>query len=210
MRGVLVTLMAAVGGALVLGGALTLSDDAEPTTETAPEQTSPSVTRSIHQEPTVSLTGPSASPARGVPRLLTVPHLGITSDVRRIATKGGVLTPPSDAREVGWDVASATVGAAYGSSIITGHTVHTGGGALDELDDLDVGDRVIVTTDKGRITYRVSSISEFTKQEMVRAIPRLYSGDVPGRLVLITCTDWNGVDYDANTVVFARPDAGTP
>ncbi|HET7736799.1 MAG TPA: class F sortase [Nocardioidaceae bacterium] len=199
-----------MGTVLVLGGALTLADDGgDQTTSTAPENTPSTPPPSAQQEPTTSFTGPSASPARGVPRLLTVPHLGIQSTVRRIATSGGVLTPPEDAREVGWDVASAAVGSAYGSSIITGHTVHTGGGALDELDDLDVGDKVMVTTDKGRIRYVVSSVSEFTKQEMVKAIPRLYSGDVPGRLVLITCTDWNGVDYDANTVVFARPDAGT-
>jgi len=202
VRGALVALLAAAGGVLVLGGALTLADDGKPAT--APEHTPPP--RSSYHEPTTSLTGPSASKARGVPLVLTVPRLGIESTVRRIRVEDGVLTPPSDPREVGWDVSTKRVGAAFGSTIITGHTVHTGGGALDELDDLDIGDKVFVTTPQGRVSLVVSSVSEFTKDEMVRAIPRLYSRDVPGRLVLITCTDWDGSEYLANTVVFARRD----
>ena len=34
---------------------------------------------------------------------------------------------------------------------------------------------------------------------------RLFSQRVPGRLVLITCEDWNGVEYLSNVVVTATP-----
>jgi hypothetical protein len=33
----------------------------------------------------------------------------------------------------------------------------------------------------------------------------VFSQDVPGRLVLITCEDWNGSVYLSNTVVLADP-----
>ncbi|HSV39001.1 MAG TPA: class F sortase [Nocardioidaceae bacterium] len=204
-RGALIAFLAAAGVVLLVVGGLALIDsDDEPAALVKPSK--PGSHRTV-KEPVTSLdeSPPVADPAAGAPRVLTVPHLGITAEVRRIEVEGGVLTPPSDAAEVGWDITTAQAGAAYGSTIITGHTVHTGGGALDELDDLRIGDEVMVATSRGRIEYDVTDVVELTKQQMVRAIPKLYRREVPGRIVLITCTDWNGFEYLANTVVVAEP-----
>ena len=150
---------------------------------------------------------PTDDRAAGTPRVLAVDRLGIEVPVLPIQVEGGILEPPANPREVGWDVGTAQAGVAYGGTVITGHTVHTGGGALDELDDLEVGDTVVVGTARGRIEYVVRHVLHITKAQMVRRLPKLYRHDVLGRLVLITCTDWNGVDYDANTVVTARPES---
>lgn len=160
-----------------------------------------------HAEPVTRFDerGPVAHPDAGRPQVLSVPRLNIEAPVLRIEVEDGVLTPPANASTVGWDVQTADTGAAYGSSVITGHTVHTGGGALNELDDLRLGDTVFITTAEGRIRYDVTEVFERTKEQMVDTLPRLYRGDVAGRLVLITCTDWNGSGYDANTVVVAQP-----
>jgi len=204
-RGLVAAVLAVSGAALVfVGNELAAPGDDTTAAEAAPE---PTVRETYVAEPTTELRAapPRAHPAAGVPRFLAVPRLGIDADVLPIQVEGGVLEPPADARDVGWDTATAWAGAAYGGAVITGHTVHTGGGALDELDDLQHGDNVYLTTAKGRIRYVVTDVSRVSKKAMVEQIPRLFSSEIPGRLVLITCTDWNGSEYLGNTVVLARP-----
>jgi LPXTG-site transpeptidase (sortase) family protein len=88
--------------------------------------------------------------------------------------------------------------------VITGHTVHTGGGAFDNLNQLQPGDAVGVTTSRGRLGYRVASVTTYRKQSLAKNAQRVFDQTVPGRLVLITCEDWNGKVYLSNTVVIAQ------
>ena len=113
--------------------------------------------------------------------------------------------PPDNPRELGWYKYGARPGSVHGSAVITGHTVHTGGGALDELDDLRAGDTVRVSTANGTIGYRVSEVSILSKTQFAHRAQKVFSSTVPGRLVLITCTDWDGQDYLSNTLVYADP-----
>ena len=43
------------------------------------------------------------------------------------------------------------------------------------------------------------------KGVVARQAERLFSQEVPGRLVLITCEDWDGTAYRSNVVVTAHP-----
>jgi LPXTG-site transpeptidase (sortase) family protein len=195
--------------ALVILGNLALAGggaDRE-ASQVSTDYSSPSRAPLASTEPVTTITRarPTADPAAGAPSALSVPRLRIEAGVLPIQVEGGILEPPGNPRQVGWDTETALPGAAYGSAVITGHTVHTGGGALDELDDLKAGDTVLVTTAKGRIGYTVSQVTKITKQDMVGRIPSLFLRDVPGRLVLITCTDWNGSEYLGNSVVLADP-----
>jgi LPXTG-site transpeptidase (sortase) family protein len=140
-----------------------------------------------------------------VPTRVTVPRLAIDAPVLPIAPVGGVLTPPADPSELGWYEYGARPGAVRGSAVITGHTVHTGGGVLDDLQDLRAGDTVRVITAKGGIRYRVSDVSIVSKAQFARRAQKIFSSTVPGRLVLITCTDWDGQDYLSNTLAYADP-----
>ena len=202
--------LAAAGVVLVVLGNAVAGDGSDQQAlplPTIPTETSTPTAPSFSAEPETSLEEalPSADPAQGDPLLLEVSRLGVEAPVLPIEVDGGILEPPADAREVGWDQGTAKAGSAYGGTVITGHTVHTGGGALDELDDLKQGDTVVIGTNRGRIEYVVREVTHVTKQQMVKRLPELYRGDVAGRLVLITCTDWNGVEYLANTVVLAEP-----
>ena len=85
--------------------------------------------------------------------------------------------------------------------------MHTGGGALDDLETLQRGDRVTVRTDRGRVRYAVRSVAVYAKGSLAKQAERLFSQDVPGRLVLITCEDWDGQRYRSNIVVIATPRA---
>ncbi len=142
----------------------------------------------------------AAAPAR-----LLVPTLGIDAPVVGIGAVKGILIPPSNPQVVGWWQYGARPGAAEGGALITGHTVHTGGGAFDDLETLSRGDRVTVRTTRGRIRYRVSGIEIYRKAALAAAADEVFNQRGPGRLVLITCEDWNGTDYESNAVVFADP-----
>jgi LPXTG-site transpeptidase (sortase) family protein len=149
-----------------------------------------------------------ALPAAGVPERLVVRRLSVRSDVVPISGNSGVLLPPSDPQLLGWWQEGAVPGAARGTAVLTGHTVHTGGGAFDDLSTLVRGDRVRVDTTRGSITYAVTSVRDLGTDELAQRSRRVFRLGAAGRLVLVTCTDWNGRAYLSNTVVVARPVAG--
>ncbi|GAB2634913.1 hypothetical protein GCM10009743_07460 [Kribbella swartbergensis] len=148
----------------------------------------------------------STAPAQpGNPVRVTVPSLGISARVLGIRARGGTLIPPSNPRLVGWWSDGARPGAARGSAIITGHTVHDGGGAFDDLDEMSAGDTVSVTTGRGTISYVVTSVTTYRKKALAKQAAQLFDQNVPGRLVLVTCEDWDGTAYLSNAVVIAVP-----
>nr|WP_179665617.1 class F sortase [Nocardioides panaciterrulae] len=151
---------------------------------------------------------PEAAPAAwvpGAPRRVVIPALHVDAPVLPIKAPGGILVPPSDPQELGWWAGGARPGAARGTALVTGHTVHTGGGALDDLETLRRGDRVLVRTDRGRIHYVVKRVAVYSKGAVAKHARRLFSQRVRGRLVLVTCEDWNGERYLSNVVVVATP-----
>ena len=81
---------------------------------------------------------PMASPAK--PVRLVIPALKIRAPVKAIEVNDTqVLDPPRNPRDVGWWKRSARPGAAQGQTVLTGHTVHTGGGVMDHLGKLHRG-----------------------------------------------------------------------
>jgi LPXTG-site transpeptidase (sortase) family protein len=148
---------------------------------------------------------PAADPATGRPLRVSVPDLGVSVPVVDISLSGDVLVPPADAQVLGWWTSGAEPGALRGTAVVTGHTVSTGGGALDDLHLLARGDRVLVATAEGRIRYEVTDVVHYSKKGLSRAADRVFSQEVPGRLLLVTCTDFDGHEYLGNTLVFAAP-----
>jgi LPXTG-site transpeptidase (sortase) family protein len=131
--------------------------------------------------------------------------LDVVAPVVGIKAAGGALTPPSDPSTVGWWTAGAQPGAVRGSAIITGHTVHDGGGAFDNLDKLEPGSVVAVSTVRGSLRYRVATVATYRKATLAKRAAQLFDQSVRGRLVLVTCEDWNGEVYLSNVVVVAQP-----
>jgi LPXTG-site transpeptidase (sortase) family protein len=146
---------------------------------------------------------PKRSSSAGRPVRLVVPRLDVDAPVFPISAPGGVLTPPSNPQTLGWWQGGAVPGAARGGALITGHTVHTGGGAFDDLETLHPGDRVTVRTSKGIVHYAVSGVTVYRKASLAKHAAEVFRQSGPGRLVLITCEDWNGTIYLSNAVVFA-------
>ncbi|GAB3656581.1 hypothetical protein GCM10027596_10950 [Nocardioides korecus] len=148
---------------------------------------------------------PMSAPA--APVRIVVPALKLRATVLPIeVSPSAVLDPPADPTEVGWWQRSARPGARRGQTVMTGHTVHTGGGVMDRLGTLKPGQVVRVVTRRGTMVYRTTRVMTLTKAQLAARSTRLFAqGRAVNRLVLITCTGWTGHDYTSNTVVFARP-----
>lgn len=149
----------------------------------------------------------STGAPQGPPSELVVPALGVQAPVVPIEMDtAGVLTPPADVNTVGWWQRSAEPGSGDGQTLITGHTVRVGDGAMDRIGELGSGARVEVRADGGTAAYRVTDVVTYERDEVAAQAQELFGQDrTDGRLVLVTCTDWNGSDYESNIIVHGKP-----
>ncbi|MFG1624609.1 class F sortase [Kribbella sp. NPDC049227] len=118
------------------------------------------------------------------------------------------LVPSADFSDATWgrvEIPGAHLGGARGSAVITGHTVHNGGGAFDKLDQLVPGSVVVASTGRGQLRYRVATVTTYRKAALAKRATQLFDQNVRARLVLVTCEDWNGAVYLSNVVVIALP-----
>lgn len=143
-----------------------------------------------------------------VPERLVVDGLGVDAPVVPIDVTGGVLVPPASPQVLGWWQGGAAVGAEQGSALVTGHTVHSGGGALDDLETLRPGDEIVVAGRRRELSFRVASVQVLGKGELAERAGEVFDQSGPPRLVVITCEDWNGSGYDSNVLVTAYQSAG--
>lgn len=150
---------------------------------------------------------PANAGGPSVPTVTRIPSLGLTVPTSGIVEQGAVLNPPADPQQAGWWAGGALPGSTAGSVVITAHKIHGGGGAFDTLAKVKRGALVTIDTESGVQNYQVTSIKNYDREEFAAAAEDLFRTDGDPRLVLITCDDWNGDDWDGNTVVIAHPDA---
>jgi LPXTG-site transpeptidase (sortase) family protein len=205
-RSRLSTVLAATGALLVIGGLVALG-------LRSPTSGAPDASGTPGADPTASVAA-AASPTPqavvaerepGAPRKLLIPALGVAAPVVPVEAPNDTLVPPADADQLGWWADGAMPGAERGSALVAGHTVHTGGGALQDLEQVQRGERVVVRTDLGRVVYEVDQVHIYSKGRIARHAEQMFSQEVPGRLVLVTCEDWDGSRYLSNVVVVATP-----
>lgn len=147
---------------------------------------------------------PSAQPHISNPEPITPTSFslaGIKASVVPVALDGNALTPPGDPKVLGWWGRRA--GADQGTTLLIGHTVHAGGGALDDLEDIAVGTRTIVSG----VEYVVKSNRVISKVELAKRASSLFSQSGPNRLVVVTCEDYDVTTghYASNVVLVAEP-----
>lgn len=139
-----------------------------------------------------------------IPTVTRIPTLGLTVPTMSIVEQGAVLDPPADPQRAGWWAGGALPGAETGSVVITAHKLHGGGGAFDTLAKVKRGALVTIGTEAGVQNYEVVSVSNYDRAEFAERAGDFFRTDGKHRLVLITCYDWNGTDWNGNTVVIAR------
>lgn len=161
---------------------------------------------------TIVLTGyarartiPESSGGASQPTVTRIPSLGLNVPTVPILDEGAVLDPPSNPKEAGWWANGAMPGAREGSAVITAHKIHGGGGAFDDLEKIKRGALVTVDTQRGVQNYEIVSVNHYNREQFAEKAADFFRTDGEPRLVLITCRDWNGKDWEGNTVVIARP-----
>jgi hypothetical protein len=77
---------------------------------------------------------------------------------------------------------------------------------MDRIGRLRPGQKVDVVTRRGTMRYRVQRVRVLSQAALARDAVRLFGQrGGSGRLVLVSCTGWNGSSYDSNVVVLASP-----
>ena len=138
---------------------------------------------------------------------MRIPQIGVDAPVVAIqANENRVLDPPQDPSVVGWWSDGAAPGEARGSAVMVGHTVRNkGGGVFDDIADLSRGDAIEVDGSDSTMSYRVKSINVLSKEEVARNAEEIFAQTGAGRLVVITCDDWDGSVWRSNIVTVATP-----
>jgi hypothetical protein len=172
----------------------------EPPSSTTPALVSPTPGRVVYPEPLLGTSEPSSSgtvrPRQ--PERLRIWHYD--APVISLTLAGSELVPPPDPTVLGWW--GRPSGAKHGTTLLTGHTVSTGGGTFDDLEDIPVG----TVGHLSGVKYRVTEVAVISKAELARRAPRLFRQDGAPRLVLVTCEGYDPTTghYEDNVVVTLR------
>jgi LPXTG-site transpeptidase (sortase) family protein len=186
-------------------------NDVIPTGSAAPTSAnaSPSTGTSASRQETEAPPEPSANQAERIDGLYTlrIPRIGVDAPVVPIqSNEDRVLNPPRDPSVVGWWSDGAAPGQTRGSAVLVGHTVrNNGGGVFDNVGDLGRGDAIQVKRSGSTYGYRVKSIDVLSKAALARSAEEIFAQTGAGRLVIITCDDWDGGAWRSNIVTIATP-----
>lgn len=147
----------------------------------------------------------------GQPTRLDIPAIGLSVTVGRMTVAAGGTVDPPTAGSAYWlsEYGAATPGT-DNTVYLAGHTYRQGTAAFNKL--LDVphssytvhpGDRIVVTVPEGEVDYVVDGTALYEKAD-VQQQAELWRR-VPGRLVLVTCFQYDGgTSSHQNFVVYAH------
>lgn len=141
------------------------------------------------------------------PYTLRIPRIDVDAPVVPIeSNEDRVLLPPRDPSVAGLWGDGAAPGASEGSAVLVGHTVrNNGGGIFDDMGSLRRGDTIEVEGSNSALTYRVQSVDVLSKDDVARDAEQIFTQSGPGRLVVITCDDWDGTVWRSNIITIAAP-----
>ena len=89
---------------------------------------------------------------------------------------------------------------------MVGHSVgNRDGGVFDDIGELSRGDVIQVEGSSSTVNYSVRSNNMLSKDEVARNAAEIFAQSGVGRLVLITCDDWDGKAWRSNVVTIAAP-----
>lgn len=144
-----------------------------------------------------------------IPVSLEIPKLKKTFNIEKIDLTGPhALVPPDDTETLGWWEKSARPGMLQGQTVYTGHSIHSGKPTvgLNNINLLSLDDTIVVKTKDKSFTYKVYRQEKIGKNDLAQKQIEFFSqvDSTRGRLVLITCADWNGTIHETNYFVFAN------
>lgn len=201
MRNLLATIVA---GLVLAGGWAMHHDEPVQDARPAPEVRSAAHTveplRPAAHVPAAPTPGPTTT---GTPERLVIDGLDVDAPVEPVGiTSGGGQEVPHFIDTVGWWRDGAVPGAP-GNAVVVGHTASAADGVFDRLGELAPGDEVRVTGPEGTVPFVVDQTRDVSRDAFRDLVADLYRTDGPGGLVLMTCGDWNGSEFESTVVVTA-------
>jgi sortase (surface protein transpeptidase) len=153
-------------------------------------------------------------PLPAQPTRLSVPAVGLDATVGAMSVAAGGSVDPPTPGSAYWLSGSSVAGpTSTGTTYLAGHTYRGGGRAVFNpfLDiphsryTVHKGDRIVVGTPSGSWAYTVTDTELYLKTT-VEQQTELWR-NVPGRLVLVTCFQYDGgTSSQQNFVVYAQLD----
>ncbi|MGJ9411830.1 class F sortase [Aeromicrobium sp. CF4.19] len=155
---------------------------------------------------------PSPEPARdmadgpvGTPERLEITSLDVDAPVMAVgSTPDNAQEVPAALDETGWWRDGAVPGAS-GNAVIVGHTASSDDGVFDPLVDIEEGDEVIVTGEDGSLAFDVVRSEVVPVADFGTVAADIYRTEGDSGLVLMTCGDWNGEEFETTVIVHAEP-----
>lgn len=154
---------------------------------------------------------PSVGPVRdiGVPDRLVVPSIAVDAPVIQVGTADDQSQEvPSSLTDTGWWRDGQQPGQA-GHAVIVGHTASKDEGVFDRLGELAEGDEIEVMSGDERVTFRVTGTQDVPVAEFGKVAPEVYRSEGEPGVVLMTCGDWNGVEFESTVIVTAEAVSAT-
>lgn len=120
-----------------------------------------------------AVSGPTATTVNpGRPRRLQISGSGIDMPVTPVGVNGvGEMAMPDHPDTIGWYKYGPEPGASAGSAVLAGHvdSRRYGVGPLAELRSVRAGDRIVITTTTGRVSFRVATVQVIAKPHVALA-----------------------------------------
>ncbi|KJC63589.1 hypothetical protein TZ00_13725 [Agreia bicolorata] len=159
--------------------------------------------------------GVAPDPIPGQPLRIQIQAVGLDADVRAMGVpESRELDPPGPYRAY-WISDYGVAGpASTNTTYLAGHTYRDGSAVFNPLLDVpqsagavSPGESIVITTPEGDVSYTIESTELYDKTS-VEQQTKLWE-QVPGRLVVVTCFQYNGgTSSSQNFVVYAQLDPG--
>lgn len=167
--------------------------------ETSPVQASASPTPSSSATPS-----PIASPKPGDPSRLRIPAIEVDAPVMAVGTtKDNAQQVPTSLDVTGWWRDGARPGEP-GNAVVVGHTASADAGVFDPLVDVEEGDDIVVDSEGEEYAFTVTKIATVPVENFGDVAGEVYRKTGRSGLVLMTCGDWNGKDFETTVIVTAE------
>ncbi len=140
----------------------------------------------------------------GIPTKLIVDKMEVSAPVIPLGfADDGSQAVPKSLSETGWWELGSRPGQA-GNGVIVGHATSRGKGVFNGLDELAVGDEIVVEGKTGKATFSVTKVEKKPKVDFAEVADDVYRTTGAPGLVLMTCGGWNGEVHE--DIIFAYAD----
>lgn len=150
-------------------------------------------------------TGASSTIEAIIPARLLIPSIQVDAEIEKVGARNGMMEAPRSYKTVGWYKDGGRPGGA-GHAVFDGHVnnVLTSAGVFEHLDQVRLGDQIIIYGQEGGLIYRIDRLEVYAVDHA--PVEEIFTPTGPSRVVLITCDgawDQGKKTFDKRLVIYA-------